>query len=113
MYQFFIDNPVVAIIFIVLVVAVAIFLAVKVMQNIGLEKIRAYVYQGFIKAEHEFQQGDNEQKFDYVVQLARSSIPAPFNLFITEKLLRKVIQLWFDICKDFLDDGKINAGSQN
>ena len=113
MYQFFIDNPVVAIIFIVLVVAVAIFLAVKSMQNIGLEKIRAYVYQGFIKAEHEFQQGDNEQKFDYVVQLARSSIPAPFNLFITEKLLRKVIQLWFDICKDFLDDGKINAGSQN
>ena len=113
MYQFLIDNPVVAIIFIVLVVAVAIFLAVKSMQNIGLEKIRAYVYQGFIKAEHEFQQGDNEQKFDYVVQLARSSIPAPFNLFITEKLLRKVIQLWFDICKDLLDDGKINASSQN
>ena len=109
MYQFFIDNPVVAIIFIVLVVAVAIFLAVKSMQNIGLEKIRAYVYQGFIKAEHEFQQGDNEQKFDYVVQLARSSIPAPFNLFITEKLLRKVIQLWFDICKDLLDDGKLNG----
>ena len=113
MYQFFIDNPVVAIIFIVLVVAVAIFLAVKSMQNIGLEKIRAYVYQGFIKAEHEFQQGDNEQKFDYVVQLARSSIPAPFNLFITEKLLRKVIQLWFDICKDLLDDGKIHVSSQN
>ena len=113
MYQFFIDNPVVAIIFIVLMVAVAIFLVVKAMQNIGLEKIRAYVYQGFIKAEHEFQQGENEQKFDYVVQLAKSSIPAPFNLFITEKLLRKVIQLWFDICKDLLDDGKINAGSQN
>ena len=113
MYQFFIDNPVVAIIFTVLMVAVAIFLVVKAMQNIGLEKIRAYVYQGFIKAEHEFQQGENEQKFDYVVQLAKSSIPAPFNLFITEKLLRKVIQLWFDICKDLLDDGKINESSQN
>ena len=109
MYQFLVDNPVLAIIFIILVVAVVVFLAVKAIQNIGLEKIRAFVYQKFIEAEHEFQYGENEQKFDYVVQLARSAIPAPFNLLITQKLLRKTVQLWFDICKDLLDDGKVNG----
>lgn len=109
MYQFFVSNPILAIIFLVIVVAVVIFLIVKAIQKIGLEKIRSFVYEKFIEAEHEFQYGDNTQKFDYVVQLARGAIPAPFNLFITEKLLRKVIQLWFDLCKDLLDDGKFNG----
>ena len=112
MYQFLVDNPALAIIFIILVVAVVVFLAVKAIQNIGLEKIRAFAYQKFIEAEHEFQYGENEQKFDYVVQLARSAIPAPFNLLITQKLLRKTVQLWFDICKDLLDDGKVNGTEQ-
>lgn len=108
LYNFLIENPVVAIIFLVLVLALAIFLVVKFVQHVGLEKIRKTVYNLFIEAEHKFQHGENEQKFDYVVQLARSAIPSPFNLFITEKLLRKVIQLWFDLCKDLLDDGKLN-----
>ena len=82
------------------------------MQKIGMEKIRAYVYKLFVYAENEFEHGDNEQKFDYVVQLARSSIPLPFSLVITESLLRKVIQAWFDICKDLLDDGKINKSGK-
>lgn len=108
MYNYLIENPIIAIIFILVVVAFAIFLAVKGMQKIGMEKIRGYVYKLFVYAENEFEYGDNEQKFEYVVQLARSSIPTPFNLFITESLLRKVIQAWFDLCKDLLDDGKIN-----
>lgn len=109
MYQFLVDNPVLAIIFIILVVAVVVFLAVKAIQNIGLEKIRAFVYQKFIEAEHEFQYGDNEQKFEYVVNLARSHLPMPFSMFITQDLLRKVIQLWFDLVKDLLDDGRMNG----
>lgn len=108
MYQYLVSNPVLAIIFLVIVLAFAIFLAVKFVQHVGLEKIRKTVYNLFIEAEYEFQYGENEQKFEYVVQLARSAIPSPFNLFITEKLLRKVIQLWFDLCKDLLDDGKLN-----
>ena len=108
MYQFLVDNPVLAIIFLILVVAVVVFLAVKAIQNIGLEKVRKVVYDGFIKAEHEFLQGENQEKFDYVVDLAKRSIPMPFSLFITDKLLRQVIQLWFDLIKDLLDDGKLN-----
>lgn len=109
MYQYFVSNPVVAIIFIVLVLAVLVVLAVKKLQSMGLEKIRAIVYKAFVKAENKFNHGDNTQKFEYVVNLARSHLPAPFNIFITESLLRSVIQMWFDLVKDLLDDGRVNG----
>lgn len=111
MYEILTKYPVLAIIFIVAIIVAAIFLIVKAMQKAGLEKVRSYVYELFVKAENEFQHGENKQKFDYVVQLARSAIPTPFDFFITETLLRKVIQAWFDICKDLLDDGRINRST--
>lgn len=109
MYEYLVQNPIVAIIFMVLVIAVVIYLTIKAMQTIGMEKVRGYVYHLFVEAEHAFEHGDNTQKFEYVVQLARSAIPGPFSLFITESLLRKVVQTWFDLCKDLLDDGKLNG----
>lgn len=112
MYQFFIDNPIFAAVFIMIVAAVFVAFVIKALQRIGLEKVRAVVYDGFVRAENEFKYGDNSQKFEYVVQLARSSLPAPFNLLVTETLLRSVIQLWFDLIKDILDNGKIDGTKQ-
>ena len=112
MYEFLSQNIMVAIIFIVIVVVAALLLLVKVMQTVGMEKVRAYVYKLFVVAENEFQYGDNTEKFEYVISLAKSAIPLPFNLFITESLLRKVIQAWFDLCKDLLDDGKLNKSEK-
>ena len=89
-------------------IVIAGFLAVKYVQHVGLEKIRKNVYDLFIVAEREFHHGENTEKFEYVIQWAKMAIPTPFNLFITEKLLRKVVQAWFDLCKDLLDDGKLN-----
>ena len=112
MYEFLFSNPIIAMIFIAIITVIAIFLMIKAIQQMGLEKIRKYVYKLFVTAEHEFKYGDNEQKFEYVVQLARSSLPAIFRPFITEKLLKQAIQLWFDLCKDLLDDGKINKSNK-
>ena len=109
MYEYLVKNPILAIIFIVIVVALAIFLMVKLIQKVGLEKVREVVYKGFVEAENEFLYGENTEKFDFVVDLAKKSIPLPFSLFITDTLLRKVIQLWFDLCKDLLDDGKLDS----
>lgn len=109
MKQFLVENPTLATAFIILGVAVALFFVVKVMQTIGMERVRGYVYKLFVEAEHEFKHGENEEKFDYVVCLARGAVPSPFNLFITERLLRKVIQTWFVLVKDLLDDGKLNG----
>ena len=109
MYQYFVEQPLIATVFLLLVVGVAILLLIKLMQSIGMEKIREKVYQAFLKAEHRFQHGDNHEKFEYVVNVAKTAIPSPYNLFITETLLRDVIQLWFDLIKDLLDDGKLNG----
>ena len=109
MYEYLVKNPILAIIFIVIVAILAIFLMVKLIQKVGLEKVREVVYKGFVEAENEFLYGENTEKFDFVVDLAKKSIPLPFSLFITDTLLRKVIQLWFDLCKDLLDDGKLDS----
>lgn len=94
-------------------VVVAIIVIVKYIRHVGLESIRERVYKAFLDAEHEFQYGDNTAKFEYVINIAKSAIPAPFSLFITESLLRKVVQAWFDLVKDLLDDGKFNGTSKN
>ena len=113
MHEFFINNPTYAIIFLLVVIAIALYLAVKIIQTIGLEKVRSYVYDAFVEAEHEFKHGENEQKFEYVIQLARSMLPKPFCFFITEGVLRKTVQLWFDLCKDLLDDGSLNGSGRS
>ena len=87
-------------------------IAVKYVQHVGLEKIRKNVYNLFIVAEREFQHGENTEKFEYVIKWAKMAIPLPFNLFITERLLRKVVQAWFNLTKDLLDDGKLNNSSK-
>lgn len=109
MYEFLVQNPTYAFMFLVIATLLSLVVFVKVMQTIGMEQIRGYVYKLFVMAEHAYKQGENDEKFEYVVCLARSAIPTPFDLFITEKLLRSVIQAWFDICKDLLDDGKLNG----
>ena len=92
-------------------VVVAVFVIVKYVRHLGLESIRERVYKAFIEAEREFQHGENAAKFEYVINIAKSAIPAPYNLLITESLLRKVVQAWFDLVKDLLDDGKFNGTS--
>ena len=109
MYEILSKYPVAGVVFIAIVTLVAIFLFVKVMQYVGMEKVRGYVYEKFIEAEHKYKHGQNKEKFDYVICLAKAKIPEPFNLFITESFLRKVVQLWFNLCKDLLDDGKMNG----
>ena len=108
------ENEMIVTIFLaILGVVLALFFIYKYFQYIGLEKVRKQVYHLFITAEHEFQHGENTEKFEYVIQWARIAIPTPFNLFITESLLRKVVQAWFDICKDLLDDGRMNGSQKN
>lgn len=93
-------------------ILIAFIVIVKYIRHVGLESIRERVYKAFLDAEHEFQHGENTEKFEYVINIAKSAIPVPFNLFITESLLRKAVQAWFDLVKDLLDDGKFNGTSK-
>lgn len=107
-YQFLAENKPVALLIIAAITAVIIILGVKIMQTIGMEKVRGFVYRKFVEAENRFEQGQNSDKFEYVVNLTKQAIPAPFNFFITENFMRNVIQLWFDLVKDLLDNGRVD-----
>ena len=109
MYQYFVENPMVAGVFMLLVLGAGILLLIRIIQSIGIEKIRETVYRAFLHAEHSFKHSESDLKFEYVVNVAKKAIPPPYNLFITETMLRDVIQLWFDLIKDLLDDGKLNG----
>ena len=113
MYAQLVNNKSLCIIVLCILTVVFCLIAVKIMQTIGMEKVRKTVYASFVEAENRFKKGDNKTKFEYVVNVAKKSIPAPFNLFITETLIRDVIQLWFDLCKDLLDDGRMNGTGKN
>lgn len=77
-----------------------------------MEKIRADVYQLFLDAEHEYKQEENQKKFNEVIKLARSMLPAWAGMFLTDKFIRVTIQFWFDGIKDLLDDGKLNSSGK-
>ena len=108
----FIESNFATIILSVIGIVVAIIAIVKYIRHVGLESIREQVYKAFLEAEHKFLHGENTAKFEYVITIAKSAIPEPFNLFITESLLRKVVQTWFNLVKDLLDDGKVNGTSK-
>lgn len=82
------------------------------LRNRTLEDIRADVYQLFLKAEHKYlQTGAGQQKMKWVIQQARGLLPIWARRFITDVLLERIIEEWFQAVKDLLDDGKINKSN--
>ena len=107
MKQFIIDHPILVGFTVMVLTIIFILIFLKAMQILGLDKCRAVVYKAFVTAENSFKDGND--KFEYVISIAVASIPKPFSYFINEKLVRKTVQLWFDLCKDLLDDGRVNS----
>lgn len=78
-----------------------------------LDDIREDVYRLFLIAEHHFtEEKSGKEKMEWVIDMTLEMLPAWSRIFVTEKTLEKVIQLWFDAVKDLLDDGKINKSSE-
>ena len=93
-------------VFFVLGLAVSVYLYLKEKK---LGEIRKDVYQLFLKAECRFTETkQGKQKMAYVINRARALLPTWLQLFITEALLHKIVQKWFEAVKDLLDDGKYN-----
>ena len=105
----------------VITILIAVFLIKKLIEYVqkkgimqgdgkGFKGIRLYVYELFVESEERFKEsGQGQAKFDYVIQLARSLLPKPVQIFVTDNMLKEAVQLWFDGIKDLLDDGKLNA----
>ncbi len=75
-------------------------------------QLRADVYKLFIYAERYFtEEKAGKQKMDYVVSMARGMLPACIQVFVSDKIIRDIFQLWFDDIKDLLDDGTLNESA--
>lgn len=106
--EFLMEHQIISLILIIALPLACIYCIIRLIQIEGLTRVQEVAYQGFIIAEKTFLHGENDDKFNYVVDLVKYSLPKPLNLLITDKFLRRVLQEWFDLCKDLLDDGKIN-----
>ena len=103
--------PVLVIIAVLIVISV-IWMGYTYLKNRTLDEIRGDVYQLVLKAEHTYKESTSgKQKMKWVVSQARKLLPGWLQMIISEEMLEKIIQVWFDEVKDLLDDGKMN-GSQ-
>ena len=109
-------NMILGIAVIIALAAMCVILVCLYLKDKTKDEIRVDVYKLILKAEKEFLYGQNKQKFEYVVQLARSFLPAPLQAIISapvlQSLFEKLIQEIFYEIKDVMDDGKINGSSK-
>lgn len=106
-------TTIVAVVFLIAAFASLAVFFFKYIQNKSLEDIRTDVYRLFLIAEHQFkEEGTGRDKMQFVIYHARQLLPPILRLIVTEELLTKVIQLWFDAIKDLLDDGKYNGSTK-
>lgn len=78
-----------------------------------LESLRADAYTLFLKAENTFAgTGKGKQKMDFVVNTIKYVMPKWLKVFISDEMLRELLQMWFNNIKDLLDDGKINDSAK-
>lgn len=103
--------PVLIIIAVVVAVSI-IYMGYSYLRDRTIEQIRGDVYQLVLKAEHTYKESSSgKQKMKWVVSQARKLLPGWMQVIVTDEVLQKIIQVWFDEIKDLLDDGKVN-GSQ-
>ena len=78
-----------------------------------LESLRADAYTLFLKAENTFAgTGKGKQKMDFVINAIKHVMPKWLKLFISDEMLRELLQMWFANIKDLLDDGKIKNSAK-
>lgn len=70
--------------------------------------IRELAYRMMLAAEMAFASGEGKKKFEAVFKTVYDMIPAWLKIFVPENLLREKLQKWFDIAKDWADDGVVN-----
>jgi hypothetical protein len=104
MKGFFIENWFVIVVLLVFL-AFDIYLAVTRQWT----KLREQAYALMLQAERTFSSGEGKKKFEAVFEiLYYDLIPAWMRLFISPDRIKEKLQEWYDLAKDYLDNGKID-----
>ena len=106
-------NPLFLTMGLALVILVFGYIAYKYVTTKKLHEIRTDVYKLFLEAERKYTvSGCGKQKMDYVIRNTYEILPRFVKFFVTEDMLRSIIQNWFVGVKDLLDDGKLNGSAK-
>lgn len=104
---------IVAITCVVVAICMTLFTVVSYLKDATLEDIRVDAYKLFLKAENGFKgTGKGKQKMEWVVKAINGVIPNWLKVFVSDDMLKELLQTWFDNIKDLLDDGKINKSTE-
>jgi hypothetical protein len=73
------------------------------------ERLRGVAYALMLQAERVFSDGEGKEKFEAVFErLYYDLIPPWLRLFVTPEGIKKKLQEWYDLAKDYLDNGVID-----
>jgi len=75
-------------------------------------KLREAAYKIMLAAEKVYLTGQGRKKFNYVFVKVYNLVPAWLKLFVSEYWLRCKLQEWYNLVKDYADDGKIDSNKK-
>ena len=106
-------EVIVAITCVVVAICMTLFTVASYLKDATLEDIRVDAYKLFLKAENGFKgAGKGKQKMEWVVKAINGVIPNWLKMFVSDDMLKELLQTWFDNIKDLLDDGRINKSTE-
>ena len=88
--------------FAIIVLLLLVFIIYKIWE-LKKKGLKPAIIDFIVKAEELFNQGENEEKMNYVIDKIIALVPLPFSLLITRNMIRNIIQNVFDEIKKALD----------
>lgn len=72
------------------------------------KELREFAYAMMLSAERLYRDYQGKEKFEAVFRQVYDLIPVWLQRFIPPESIKEKLQEWYDIAKDYLDDGFIN-----
>lgn len=72
-------------------------------------ELREFAYALMLSAERLYKDYQGQEKFELVFKQVYDLIPVWLQRFVPPESLREKLQEWYDIAKDYLDDGIIDS----
>lgn len=91
------------IIAIVIVAILVIAFIIWLVWQIKKKGLKEFATEMIVKAEDMYQQGENTEKLNYVIDKVIAMLPMPLQFFITRDAVKKFVQNIFDTVKKALD----------
>ena len=91
------------IISIIIVALIVIAFIVWLIWQIKKKGLKEFVTEMIVKAEDMYQQGENTEKLNYVIDKVIAMLPTPLQFFITREAVKNFVQNIFDTVKKALD----------